>query len=517
MCYKQSPVYEMPLLDQVAMTDNASVNTSQNKPAVTLSTSLGKGAAMAMVVGAVIGSGIFAKPAANAMASNSVPLILVGWIMGGFITLMGGICMAELALMMPLSGGPYVYIRQAYGRIPAFLSGWNESVFFQSSANSALAVFFTMTLSKLIGQEFSTTQTVVIVLSMITLLTVINCLGVVWGGMVQSITTVIKVLILISIAILPFTLLFADNESFTLDKFIATPQLSSAPESMIGMFTLVMMSVMWAYSGGWMVTGIAEEIKNPEKNLSFALIGGAIVLMVIYVSVNIAFHGILSLDEMIVIAGDPAKDIPQEAVKAYLLPISTRFADLGGMLLSSIILVSAFSALNTGLLTPPRVLFAMARDAMFIPSFARIHPRFRTPHVAIIGQGLASSGVFLMITALVVLVGLGTNGKTDARNVNTADEIFNYLTNIAVFSSTVFVTMTVGAVFVLRYREPDRARPYRVPGYPFIPAMALLINTAFLILVALDDLWLSVLSIGFLVLSLPLYFLFSKQMQPPDA
>ena len=512
MCYKQSPVYEMPLLDQVAMTDNASVNTSQNKPAVTLSTSLGKGAAMAMVVGAVIGSGIFAKPAANAMASNSVPLILVGWIMGGFITLMGGICMSELALMMPLSGGPYVYIRQAYGRIPAFLSGWNESVFFQSSANSALAVFFTMTLSKLIGQEFSTTQTVVIVLSMITLLTVINCLGVVWGGMVQSITTVIKVLILVSIAILPFTLLFTDNESFTLDKFIATPQLSSAPESMIGMFTLVMMSVMWAYSGGWMVTGIAEEIKNPEKNLSFALIGGAIVLMVIYVSVNIAFHGILSLDEMIVIAGDPAKDIPQEAVKAYLLPISTRFADLGGTLLSSIILVSAFSALNTGLLTPPRVLFAMARDAMFIPSFARIHPRFRTPHVAIIGQGLASSAVFLMITALVVFVGLGTNGKTDARNVNTADEIFNYLTNIAVFSSTVFVTMTVGAVFVLRYREPDRARPYRVPGYPFIPAMALLINTAFLILVALDDLWLSVLSIGFLVLSLPLYFLFSKQM-----
>ena len=164
----------MPLLDQVTMTDNASVNNSQNKPAVTLSTSLGKGAAMAMVVGAVIGSGIFAKPAANAMASNSVPLILVGWIMGGFITLMGGICMAELALMMPLSGGPYVYIRQAYGRIPAFLSGWNESVFFQSSANSALAVFFTMTLSKLIGQEFSTTQTVVIVLSMITLLTVIN-------------------------------------------------------------------------------------------------------------------------------------------------------------------------------------------------------------------------------------------------------------------------------------------------------------------------------------------------------
>ena len=239
--------------------------------------------------------------------------------------------------------------------------------------------------------------------------------------------------------------------------------------------------------------------------------------MVIYVSVNIAFHGILSLDEMIVIAGDPAKDIPQEAVKAYLLPISTRFADLGGTLLSSIILVSAFSALNTGLLTPPRVLFAMARDAMFIPSFARIHPRFRTPHVAIIGQGLASSAVFLMITALVVLVGLGTNGKTDARNVNTADEIFNYLTNIAVFSSTVFVTMTVGAVFVLRYREPDRARPYRVPGYPFIPAMALLINTAFLVLVALDDLWLSVLSIGFLVLSLPLYFLFSKQMQPPDA
>lgn len=477
----------------------------------TLSKTLGKWSAIAMMVGAVIGSGIFAKPAANAAASDSVSLIMVVWVTGGIITLVSAICMAELSLMMPKAGGTYVYIRQAYGRLPAFLSGWNESIFFQSTANSALAVYFTMTLGGVLEIELTTLQIIIIVLTLQMSLTIINCMGVYWGSFIQNITTIIKVSVLVGIALLPFVASLDDHNTFSASNFTDAKQSADSTNSMVQMLTAVMLSVMWAYSGGWMVTSVAEEIKEPEKNLSFALIGGALVLMVIYITVNISFHGIFSLDEMVAIKEDPLRDIPQEAVSAYLSPISLGLANFGKHLIEAIILVSALSALNTGFLTPPRVLFAMARDKMFLPSFGKVHPKTRAPYIAILGQGVTSMSVFLLVTCLVLFTGLGAEGNQGNRNLNTAHEIFDQLTNIAVFSSTIFVFMTLGAVFILRKREPNRERPYRIPGYPFLPAVALITNAVFLFLVAIDDLTLSAFSIGFLVLSIPLYYAFNRQ------
>ena len=481
-----------------------------NSSSPSLSKVLGKWSAMAMVVGAVIGSGIFAKPAANATASDSVSLIMIGWIAGGVITLISAVCMAELSLMMPKAGGTYVYIRQAYGRLPAFLSGWNETIFFQSTACAALAVYFTMTLGTTIGVEFSSLEIVFIVLGLQASLVTINCLGVVWGGIIQNITTVIKVSVLVAIACLPFLAVIVEGDSFSTTNLASMPLGGERPDSVIEMFTLIMLSVMWAYSGGWMVTSVAEEIKQPEKNLSFALIGGAIVLMAIYIAVNVSFHGALSLDEMVEIKEDPLRDVPQEAVGKYLAFGSAGLAKFGKALINAVIMVSALSALNTGFLTPPRVLFAMARDNMFIRSFAKVHPKTRAPYMAIIGQGIASMSIFLIVTGLVLFTGLGTDGTQEARNLNTAGDIFDQLTNTAVFSSTVFTVLTLGAVFVLRKREPDTPRPYLVPGYPVVPALALLVNGLFLILVATDDLKLSAFSIGFLIISIPIYYAFSR-------
>ena len=476
----------------------------------TLAKALGKWSAIAMMVGAVIGSGIFAKPAANAAASDSVELIMIGWVAGGIITLVTAICMAELCLMMPKAGGTYVYIRQAYGRLPAFLSGWNESVFFQSTANSALAVYFTMTLGSTLHVKFSTLEIILIVVGLQASLTFINCMGVRWGSMVQNLTTIVKVSVLIFIAVLPFISLIGTTETFSLANFEDAPASSERPGSVIQMVTLVMLSVMWAYSGGWMVTSVAEEIKEPEKNLSFALIGGAIVLMIVYVAVNTSFHGIFSLDEMLAIKNDPLQDIPQAATNAYLHPISPSFARFGSALISSVIMVSALSALNTGFLTPPRVLFAMARDEMFIPSFAKVHHKTKSPYVAIIGQGITSISVFLVVTFLVLYTGVGSDGNQANRNLNTAADIFDQLTNIAVLSSTVFIVMTIGAVFILRKKEPDTHRPYQIPGYPLVPAIALLMNSVFLVLVLMKEAYAGVFSAVFLLCSVPLYFAFNK-------
>ncbi|MBA63165.1 MAG: hypothetical protein CMJ76_12475 [Planctomycetaceae bacterium] len=479
--------------------------TSSTNKTPTLSRALGKWSAIAMMVGAVIGSGIFAKPAANAAASNSVTLIMLGWVAGGVITLVTAICMAELCLMMPKAGGTYVYIKQAYGRLPAFLSGWNESVFFQSTANSALAVFFTMTLGTTIGVEFSTLEIILIVVGLQATLTFINCMGVFWGSMIQNLTTVVKVLVLVFISILPFISMFGANETFSLTNFESVPVSEDRSDSVIQMLTLVMLSVMWAYSGGWMVTSVAEEIKQPEKNLSFALIGGALVLMFIYIAVNIAFHGIFSLDEMFAIKNDPLQDIPQAAANAYLYPLSESLAKFGTALISSVIMVSALSALNTGFLTPPRVLFAMARDEMFIPAFKKVHPKTKAPYIAIIGQGVSSISVFLLVTFLVLYTGDEAN-----RNLNKAAEIFDQLTNIAVLSSTVFIVMTIGAVFILRNKEPDTPRPYRIPGYPLVPGIALLMNTVFLVLVLVSEGYAGLFSAVFLTISIPLYFVFNR-------
>ena len=469
---------------------------------------------MALVVGAVIGSGIFAKPGANAMVGNSVGLIMVAWTVGGIITVIGGVCLAELALMMPKAGGTYVYIRKAYGRIPAFLAGWNESVFFQSCGNSALAIFFVINLSSLLGIEFSNIQTVGIAISLIAVLTVVNCLGVFWGGLVQNVTTVIKVGFLTLIALLPILLLFVEIPEVQATNYTANFSTDKTPESLIMVFTLVMLNVMWAYSGGWMVTGIAEEIKEPQKNLSLALIGGAVVLFVIYIAVNIAFHGALSLEQMVEIENDPVRLVPQEAISIYLTPVNASLGQLAKAVLSSVILVSVFSALNTGLLTPPRVLFAMARDEMFIPAFAKIHPRFKTPHIAVIGQGLVTVILLLIVSGYVVY---RTNQTTDSGLPagSEAKEIFDYLTNIAVFSATIFIVLTIGAIFILRRKHPDMERPYKVPGYPLIPLISLIANAIFLFLVGSDDVIVVLFSGGFLLCSLPLYFLFAAANRKP--
>jgi amino acid transporter len=495
---------ELPSYDQHA--DSAPVSDAPDRPS--LVKALGKWSAMALVVGAVIGSGIFAKPGANALVGNSVGLIMIAWTVGGIITVIGGVCLAELALMMPKAGGTYVYIRKAYGRIPAFLAGWNESVFFQSCGNSALAIFFVINLSALMEVEFSNIQTVGIAILLITVLTVVNCLGVIWGGLVQNITTVIKVSFLALIALLPILLLFVEIPEVQATNYTANFSTDKTPESLIMVFTLVMLNVMWAYSGGWMVTGIAEEIKEPQKNLSLALIGGAIVLFVIYIAVNIAFHGALSLEQMVEIEKDPVRLVPQEAISIYLTPVNASLGQLAKAVLSSVILVSVFSALNTGLLTPPRVLFAMARDEMFIPVFAKIHPRFKTPHIAIMGQGLVTVVLLLIVSGYVVY---RTNHATDTGLPagSEAKGIFDYLTNIAVFSATIFIVLTIGAIFILRSKHPDMERPYKVPGYPIIPLISLIANAIFLFLVGSDDIIVVLFSGGFLLCSLPLYFLFA--------
>ena len=261
-----------------------------------LSRSLGPGIAISMVVGAVIGSGIFLKPGQIALDGGSFPLIITAWVIGGIVCLLGGLCVSELALMMPRAGGLYIYLQEAYGKLTAFLYGWNLFFFVEPASNGALAIAFVGALDKTMGWELSLAVTTLIAASLVIGVAWINFMGVVWGGRFQAATTIIKAGFVGLMAILPFLMIFFAERSIQFSNYST----SLVPEdtSMTTRFAVVMLAIMWAYSGWHFVTPVAEEIRNPKRDIPLALLGGIGILTLLYVGANLAFHGVLSMEEM---------------------------------------------------------------------------------------------------------------------------------------------------------------------------------------------------------------------------
>lgn len=443
-----------------------------------LKRALGPVIAVAVVVGDVIGSGIFLKPGGIAADAGQFGLIISVWILGGILCVLGGLCYAELGTMYPRAGGLYVYLREAFGRPIAFLFGWLEAIFSKPATIGALAVAFVSSfLHAIKGDPQAAAQVhpvvqVLLAAALIVGLSWVNCLGVVWGGRMQLLTTVIKAGFLGTVAILPFLMTpFTDSISWSNYATTIEPR---QPTTAL-QISAVLLAVMWAYNGWHGITPLAEEVRDPQRNIPLALLGGIGILMVLYVGANVAYHGVLSMSEMAA-SGEHAA----ENMVGHLL------GDTGKKVMAAVIMCSTFGAINSTILQTPRVTFAMGRDRVFFPILGRVHAEFRTPVVAIVVLALMSillvAGVALGkwivaeievteatsgITAVVVK---GLQGGT----------IFSLLTNFIVFASSIFYVLGVLAVLVLRYRQPDKARPYRTWGYPFTPIAFLLVYVWFL-------------------------------------
>ncbi|MBL9125500.1 MAG: amino acid permease [Planctomycetaceae bacterium] len=327
----------------------------QQLPAV-----LGLVAAVAIVVGEVIGSGIFLKPNQIALATDGyVGLILSLWAICGLISLCGALTLAELAAMMPHAGGTYIFLRDAYGKIWGFLWCWAEFWVIRSGAIAALATAVGLSVANLLhnaGTELSPAAASNvekgIAVGCIVLLAAINIIGTRWGGAVQVATTAVKAGFLIFLAVLPF--LAAGRQPLDLHPlFPATIQ-----KSLWAGIGSAIAGIMWAYDGWGQVTVVAEEIKNPQRNLPLALGGGVLFLIVLYTGANLGYHLTLPSSEI------AAAKIPAEAVSRALL------GDFGARLVLSMLLVSAFGALNSNILVGPRVLFAVARDNVVLSPLA---------------------------------------------------------------------------------------------------------------------------------------------------
>jgi APA family basic amino acid/polyamine antiporter len=403
---------------------------------------LGLVSAIAVLVGSTIGTGIFRTPAGIATRVPDEGLYLLLWAVGGFISLCGALTLAELAGALPHTGGVFVYLREGWGRLPAFLFGWSELVIIRASALGAIATVFAEYFLRLLNIE-NATAVHYVAAGAILLVGTFNFLGVSFGALVQNLTTGAKYLALVVLVAAAF-LIGANNP--------APASLQSTPpanEPSLMLFGLAFISLLWAYDGWADVTFVSGEVKRPERFLPLTLIGGTIAVIAIYLLANLAYLHLLDINQI-------ANSKLVAADAAYRI-----IGDIGVKLVSIAVMVSAFGTLNGSMMTGPRIFFAMADDGLFFKKIASVHPRFKTPYVAIT---LAA----LMAVAFVMM-----------RN-------FEQLADTFVLAIWPFYAGGVAAVYALRRKRPDLPRPYKTLGYPITPALFIL-SVFFLIGNALRD------------------------------
>ena len=436
---------------------NADQPAATASPLETLPRVLGPLDAIAVVVGSIIGSGIFLKASTVAKELESFGPIISVWILIGVVTLCGSLALAELAAMLPHAGGPYVYLREAYGPLPAFLWGWTEFWIIRTGSIGALACATVIYLNELVPMTRLTQGLTAI--AIVAGLSAINVFSTRWGAAVQNAATIAKVLFLIGIIVLPVLLQEADVSRL---QPVWPREVSG---SFWRAFGLAMIAVLWPYDGWINIAPVAEEIRNPQKNVPLGLIVGMLVVIAVYVGTNISYHLMLTMDELI---ATPA------VASAVCERLFSRFGDFGGQLAAIGVMCSTFGAVNSNMLTGPRIYFAMARDG-FLPARIRdVHQIHRTP----------ANAIWIQAAWTIVLLTGAYFWESDLRN--DPRDVFDALTDFVIFGGSIFYAMAVGAVFVLRRTRPDLPRPYRTWGYPVTPLLYLGVFAAAMVSMLLD-------------------------------
>jgi len=399
---------------------------------------LGLLSAWAVLVGSTIGSGIFRTPAVVAGRVDEPALFIAGWILGGVIALAGALTVAELAAMFPRTGGIYVYIREGFGPLPAFLFGWAEFVVIRPAAYGAIAITSAEYFWRLLGVDgggsalglpLSLAQ--VTAAGFIVLVAAVNYRGIQLGALIQNASTFFKVAALLVLIVLGFAL---PHASAVVPAVPAVPASGGLPP--LAGFGIALVAILWAYDGWADLSFVGGEVKDPQRVLPRALLLGTATVVVLYLGAIAVYWHVVPLEHM---AGSPL--IAADAAQAIMGRSGVVFVSLA-------IMISTFGTLNGSMMTGPRIFFAMADDRLFFRRLAEVHPRFGTPALCI---------------ALAAVLGV----------IYVSIRQFSQLADQFIIGIWPFYALGVAAVFVLRRRLPDATRPYRVLGYPAVPALFL--------------------------------------------
>lgn len=458
--------------------------TKNNKSELIRSLTL-TGATM-IVAGSMIGSGIFRKPATMAGQLLTPELLLIVWIAAGLITLVGAMINAEIAGMIDSTGGQYIYFREMYGDFTAYMYGWSVLSVIQTGSQAAIAYVFAEYLNSylLIGglpdsfarfeiympfvgmikpfAEFGT-KSIAIVVTLF--LTGVNYIGVYFGGIVQTFVTFVKIGSIIGLSILIF--LLGDGSAANFTTGFSIPHESAT--NLISVFGLALAGAFWAYDGWNNVTFVSGEIKNPQRNVPLALIYGTLIVIAVYVFINMAFLYVLPIDEM------KNSDLVARTAAEKIFGIA------GGTVISIAVIISAFGALNGSILATARVQFAMARKGMFFESLGRVHPKFATPHISLLVQGIWS--------AVLVLSGS-----------------FDTISDYVIFAAWLFYMLGAAGIFILRKKMPDAPRKFKMWGYPYTPAIFVVFSFLFLVNTVVSDTENAMMGLMLVLSGLPFYF-----------
>jgi amino acid transporter len=443
-----------------------------------LSRRIGFWGAVGLVIGVTIGSGIFRTPAGIAARVPDPELMLLVWVVGGLLSLCGALSVAELAGSLPQTGGWYAFIREGWGRLAGFLFGWSELVLIRASAAGAISTVFAEYALRSLGYDPGTLglTTDMLAAAGIIVTALINIRGVHVGALVAGWTTLAKFGALGAIVVLAF--LLGGNAGASFGNFSSAPVVGagavvgagfSRPEVTASAFGLALISVLWAYDGFADVSFAGGEVANGARNLPRAIVAGTLAILTIYLAANLAYLYVTPVEGIAtsrLIAADTMQRI---------------FGQAGARFVSLVVMISAFGALTSTMLAAPRVFFAMADDRLFFRRVAAVHPRYGTPHVAIALAALL--GVAFVLT-----------------------RTFEQLADTFVLSIWPFYGLAIAGLYRLRRARPELPRPYRVPGYPVVPAL-FIGAVLFLVGNALvsDPVWTGV-TFGIVLAGVPVYY-----------
>jgi basic amino acid/polyamine antiporter, APA family len=424
---------------------------------------LGPFDATMVVIGGIIGSGIFINPYLVARQLDSPLLVLGAWATGGAVALIGAFAYAELAQRLPKAGGQYVYLREAWHPVVGFLYGWALIFMIETGAMAAVAIAFAQYTQRLTGHGGIDPR--IIAVAAIALLSAVNYVGVKPGSRLLNVFVVLKV------AALAVLILCAWSGTGAADWMTRGRQ--GAGNSTAIAFGAALIPILFTYGGWQQANYVAEEIRDPERLLPRALIAGTLSVIVIYLLVNVAYLRTLGLD------GLAASLTPAADAAGHWLGAS------GDRFVAAAIAISTFGFLDLCILAPTRVYYAMANDGAFVPALARLHPRFHTPSAAIVVQS----------TWAILLVLTGTYGD---------------LLNTVVFADWIFFSLTVGGLFILRARSAGTPG-FRTPGYPWLPAAFVGVALVVVASVVREAPLRSATGLGLLLLGVPVYYFYKRQ------
>ncbi len=443
-----------------------------------LSRTLGLRSAILLVVSGIIGSGVFKKVAPMAAELGSPLLVLACWIMAGLISLAGALTYAEMAGMFPQSGGEYVYFKKVYGRLFAFMYGWGAFTVMRTATIAALSYIFGQSLIALTGSGGQPVEITVkcIATALIAFLSWINYRGV---SFAEGLSRILIYLVFVAVAII--AVLGFQSESGSMNNLTQSAQehVTNPNRSLLGSLVVASLGAFWGYEGWNQIGYIGEEIKNPQRSLPIALGVGTSIVVGIYVLLNTVYLYVLPIDALAHLASTPGKIAAVEVVRQ-----AAGWA--GATFISILILVTTSNSTNASILMPARIFYAMASDGLFFKSVAIIHPRYKTPSVAILLQGLWSG----------VLVWSGS---------------FDQLTDMLVFASFIFYGATALGVILLRHKQPDLHRPYRVIAYPLVPVFFCCCCALLVVMTLINQPREALTGLGLIATGLPFYWFWRKR------